>query len=90
MDVPEDGVSRAALVREVARIVGVEPGAISGREDLVRLGVGSVDLMRLVNALRMRGLPVTFAELAAEPTIDGWCGRLRTLARTHPYWRAAS
>ncbi|HET9139557.1 phosphopantetheine-binding protein [Actinophytocola sp.] len=85
----EDPTLRAELTRQVAGIVALAPEEICGRRDLVALGVGSVQMMRLVNGLRARGLPVTFADLAAEPTIDAWCTRLHTLARAHPYWRAA-
>lgn len=86
----ETEVHRAALTREqllhkVAAIVGLGPDEISGTADLADLGLRSLDLMRLVNQWRILGLPVTFGELAAEPTIDAWWTRLCELRKAHPY-----
>lgn len=91
----ETGVHRAALTREqllhkVAAIVGLAPDEIPGTADLAALGLRSLDVMRLVNQWRILGLPVTFAEFAAEPTIDGWWSRICELRRAHPYLLLAS
>ncbi|HEV2782252.1 MAG TPA: phosphopantetheine-binding protein [Actinophytocola sp.] len=86
----EPAVTKAGLLREVARIVGRPPEEIPDRGDLMRLGVSSLALMRLVNTWRVRGLPVAYADLAAEPTIDSWWRQLHRLQQANPYWRAAS
>jgi mycobactin phenyloxazoline synthetase len=91
----DTGADRAALTREqllhkVAGIVGLAPEEISGTTDLAALGLRSLDVMRLVNQWRILGLPVTFAELVAAPTIDDWWSRICELRRAHPYLLLAS
>jgi mycobactin phenyloxazoline synthetase len=86
----DDAVTKPVLLREVAGIVGLAPEEIPDREDLMQLGFTSLALMRLVNKWRMRGLPVAYADLAAEPTIESWWRRLHTLQQANSYWLAAS
>ncbi|WP_333767825.1 phosphopantetheine-binding protein [Streptomyces sp. IBSBF 2435] len=62
----------AALREAVAAKIGTEPGAIAPDANLVLLGLGSLEMMQLVNRWRRDGLPVSFRELAAEPTLDAW------------------
>ncbi|MGJ6960525.1 phosphopantetheine-binding protein [Streptosporangium sp. G11] len=60
------------LRRTIATIVGTEPGEIAGDTNLVFLGLGSLEMMRLVTRWRRQGVAVEFGELAAEPTVDAW------------------
>lgn len=56
----------------VAAIVGVEPSTIPDDANLIRLGVDSLGMLRLVNRVRRAGLRVSYQELAAEPTLAAW------------------
>ncbi|GAA3850026.1 hypothetical protein GCM10022243_14870 [Saccharothrix violaceirubra] len=71
------GPSTADSLREiVAGIVGTTAADIAGDANLVFLGLGSLELMRLVTRWRREGLAIEFSELAAEPTIDAWAAYL--------------
>ncbi|MFE3070669.1 phosphopantetheine-binding protein [Streptomyces sp. NPDC059247] len=65
-------LSAAELRQEVATVLGADPGALPGDAHLVHLGLGSLEMMRLVTRWRRQGLPAEFAELAAAPTLDDW------------------
>ncbi|MEV3993058.1 phosphopantetheine-binding protein [Streptomyces sp. NPDC049837] len=65
-------LSAEELRQEVATVLGTPPGAIPGDAHLVHLGLGSLEMMRLVTRWRRQGLPAEFAELAAAPTLDDW------------------
>ncbi|GAB1645443.1 phosphopantetheine-binding protein [Krasilnikovia sp. MM14-A1259] len=64
------------LRRAVAGILGVDPDGIPGDANLVYLGLGSLEVMRLATGWRRAGLRVPFADLAADPTIDAWAAHL--------------
>lgn len=70
----------AALREAVAAMIGAEPDAIAPDANLIHLGLGSLEVMRLVNRWRRDGLPVSFRELAAEPTLDAWQRHFDTVA----------
>jgi aryl carrier-like protein len=74
-------MTREALADEIVRVTGVshEDGA---------LPLSSVDVMRIVNMLRVRGLPVTYADLAKDLTLDAWWTRVSHLLRTNPHLAA--
>lgn len=56
----------------VASLVGTEPSAIPDDANLIRLGIDSLGMLRLVNRVRKAGLRVSYEELAAEPTLAAW------------------
>lgn len=62
----------ADLRASVSAMIGTPPGEIAGDANLVLLGLGSLEMMRLVTRWRRQGLAVEFRDLAAEPTIDAW------------------
>ncbi|GAB1689867.1 phosphopantetheine-binding protein [Krasilnikovia sp. M28-CT-15] len=64
------------LRRTVAGILGVDPEQIPGDANLVYLGLGSLEVMRLATGWRRAGLAVPFADLAADPSLDAWAARL--------------
>ncbi|MET8183649.1 phosphopantetheine-binding protein [Streptomyces sp. NPDC005336] len=70
----------AELREAVAAMIGAEPDAIAPADNLIHLGLGSLEMMRLVNRWRRDGLPVSFRELAAEPTLDAWQRHFDTVA----------
>jgi aryl carrier-like protein len=81
-------VTREHLARTIARMAGVSREDVRPATDLTALGLGSLDILRLVNEYRVRGLPVTYQELAAEPTLDAWWARISHLLRANPYLAA--
>ncbi|MFE5597691.1 phosphopantetheine-binding protein [Streptomyces coelicoflavus] len=62
----------AALREAVEAVIGAEHGTIEPNANLIHVGLGSLEMMRLVNRWRRDGLPVSFRELAAEPTLEAW------------------
>ncbi|GLX97661.1 isochorismatase [Herbidospora sp. NEAU-GS84] len=60
----------------VAGIVGADPASVADDDNLVVLGLGSLEMMRLVTKWRRAGLKVEFRDLAAAPTIAAWSERL--------------
>lgn len=67
------------LREAVAAIVGSEPGAIPMDANLLHLGIGSLEMMQLVNRWRRANIRVSFRELAAEPTLAAWQRRMDAL-----------
>ncbi|MEU6878007.1 phosphopantetheine-binding protein [Streptomyces sp. NPDC046712] len=65
-------LSADELRQEVAAVLGAQPDAVPGDAHLFHLGLGSLEMMRLVTRWRRQGLPAEFAELAAAPTLDDW------------------
>ena len=76
-------MTREDLAREIARVAGVSHEDIAGP-----LPLSSVDVMRVVNLLRVRGLPVTYRDLAEEPTLDAWWTRVHHALRANPHLAA--
>ncbi|MEV5447211.1 phosphopantetheine-binding protein [Streptomyces sp. NPDC052644] len=64
----------------LAQLMGVAPEAIGDDANLIGLGLGSLQVMRLVTRWRRAGLTVTFAELAEDPTLAAWSERLARAA----------
>lgn len=81
-------LTRDELLREIARVARVSHEDIRGETDLTALGLRSLDMMRIVNAWRARGLPVTYRELTQEPTLDAWWALISALLRANPYLSA--
>jgi aryl carrier-like protein len=76
-------MTREDLACVIARVTGVSHEDVQGS-----LPLSSVDVMRVVNLLRVRGLPVTYADLAAELTLDAWWSRISHLLRANPHLAA--
>jgi aryl carrier-like protein len=81
-------MTREGLVDTVARVAEVPPGAIRDDTNLSTLGLDSLSMMRLVNELRVHGLPVTFDDLAGEPTFGAWWARIAGILAANPYLAA--
>jgi bifunctional isochorismate lyase/aryl carrier protein len=75
-------------VDTIARVAEVSAEDIHDDTELSTLGVGSLGLMRLVNELRVHGLPVTYQDLADEPTLGAWWTRIAKLLAANPYLAA--
>ncbi|MEC3955265.1 amino acid adenylation domain-containing protein [Nocardia sp. CDC153] len=65
-------IARDEIRTAIADHLGLAPSAIGDHDDLIQLGLDSIRTMKLAGAWRKRGLPVNFAQLAAEPTLAAW------------------
>ena len=76
-------MTREDLAHAIARIAGVS------HEDIREaFPLPSVDVMRVVNMLRVRGVPVTYQDLSADPAFDAWWSRISHLLRANPHLAA--
>ncbi|MFG2006869.1 phosphopantetheine-binding protein [Spirillospora sp. NPDC048911] len=73
-------ISTDGLRETVAQIIGTDPGAIADDANLIVLGLGSLEMMRLVTRWRRQGIDADFTELAAEPTVAAWTAHLKAVA----------
>jgi mycobactin phenyloxazoline synthetase len=65
-------ISRDDIRAVVAAQLGSAETDIDDHDDLIQLGLNSVRMMALAGGWRRRGASVTFADLAATPTVDAW------------------
>ncbi|TDV53698.1 aryl carrier-like protein [Actinophytocola oryzae] len=72
----------------IARVAEVPAADLSDDTDLIAVGLDSLGFMRLVNELRVLGLPVTYADLAGEPTLGAWWARIASILAHNPYLAA--
>ncbi|WP_063060527.1 non-ribosomal peptide synthetase [Nocardia sienata] len=68
----------------VAAAIGVPPESVGYDDDLVGLGMHSMQLMKLAAAWRKRGSDVRSSQLALEPTITAWTRLLAAAEDTEP------
>lgn len=80
-------LTKEQVARQVALLARVSHEDIRGDDDLTVL-LSSLDMLRLVNEWRVRGLPVSFRELISAPTLDAWWDKLAHLLRANPYLAA--
>jgi bifunctional isochorismate lyase / aryl carrier protein len=81
-------VTRDDLAAAISRATDVSREDIEHSADLLAAGLDSLGVLRLVNELRVHGLPVTYQDLAGEPTLDGWWRRISALLRANPHLAA--
>jgi len=81
-------LSRDDLTDAIARVTEASRTDIQDSTDLLALGLDSLGVMRLVNELRVCGVPVTYQDLTDDPTLDGWWTRISTLLRANPHLAA--
>jgi mycobactin phenyloxazoline synthetase len=72
----EEWISRDEIRATVAAHLGAPATDIADHDDLIKMGLNSLRMMALAGAWRKRGASITFADLAASPTIDSWHGLL--------------
>lgn len=65
-------LSRDEIKAAVADLVGIAQGEISDADDLIALGLDSIRMMTLAGGWRKRGSRITFAQLAAAPSVESW------------------
>ena len=56
----------------IASYVTEPMNTISDEDYLLDVGIDSITLMTIVEELRQKGFPLTFIQLADEPTIQAW------------------
>src|SRR5262245_34388215 len=71
-------ISRDEIRTTVAAELGCPAADVADHDDLIQLGLNSIRMMALAGGWRKRGASITFAELAASPTVDSWHGLLDT------------
>ncbi|MEV6479324.1 phosphopantetheine-binding protein [Streptomyces sp. NPDC051576] len=64
------------LKASLGLLIGADPAEIADDANLIRLGLGSLQLMRLVTQWRRAGLTLTFGDMAANPTFAAWNERI--------------
>ncbi|MGH3956795.1 MAG: amino acid adenylation domain-containing protein [Mycobacterium sp.] len=67
-----ESISRDEIKATVADLIGLAPQEISDVDDLITLGLDSIRMMTLAGGWRKRGSRITFAQLAAEPSVESW------------------
>lgn len=82
-------ISRDEIKLMVADLIGLTAQDISDGDDLITLGLDSIRMMTLAGGWRKRGSRVTFAQLAAEPSVDSWYALLRADDEVAPDEEAA-
>ncbi|BBZ40479.1 non-ribosomal peptide synthetase [Mycobacterium conspicuum] len=68
MEISRDEI-RAAIAAQLGTDVVTE---IADTDDLIQMGLNSMRMMALAGGWRKRGSGITFADLAASPTIESW------------------
>ncbi|SKO55008.1 Putative phenyloxazoline synthase MbtB [Mycobacteroides abscessus subsp. bolletii] len=84
-----EAISRDEIKLMVADLIGLTAQDISDGDDLITLGLDSIRMMTLAGGWRKRGSRVTFAQLAAEPSVDSWYALLRADDEVAPDEEAA-
>ncbi|MGO9382885.1 MAG: amino acid adenylation domain-containing protein [Mycobacterium sp.] len=69
-------ISRDEIRATVAGQLGCPAADVADHDDLIQLGLNSIRMMALAGGWRKRGADITFAQLAATPTVDSWYGLL--------------
>jgi len=65
-------IGRDEIRATVAAELGCPADSVADDDDLIQLGLNSIRMMALAGGWRKRGAGITFAELAASPTVDSW------------------
>ena len=65
-------ISRDEIRATIAAEIGSPVDGIADDDDLIRMGLNSIRMMALAGRWRMGGARITFAELAAHPTVASW------------------
>ncbi len=68
----DEWISRAEIRAAVAAQLDCPEPDIADHDDLIQLGLNSIRMMALSGQWRKRGAGITFAELAARPTVAAW------------------
>src|ERR1700740_1845675 len=75
-------ISRDEIRATIAAQLDCPAADVADDDVLIQLGLNSIRMMALAGGWRKRGSAITFAQLAATPTIASWYGLLRADERT--------
>ncbi|WP_233213530.1 non-ribosomal peptide synthetase [Mycobacterium hubeiense] len=74
-----DVTANSQTVREeVAELLGISTADVDPAADLIGQGLDSIRMMSLAGRWRRRGVDVSFADLAANPSVAAWAQMLST------------
>ena len=65
------------ITAQIAQLIAANVDDIAADDNLVVLGLGSLEMMRLVTRWRRAGLTVDFGAVVAEPTVTAWARLLQ-------------
>src|SRR3954454_20946044 len=65
-------ISRDEIRQTISAQLGCAAADVADTDDLIQLGLNSIRMMALAGGWRKRGAGITFAELAANPTVESW------------------
>ncbi|MDP7723867.1 amino acid adenylation domain-containing protein [Mycobacterium sp. TY814] len=68
----DEWISRDEIKATIAAQLGCSADEVADDDDLIQLGLNSIRMMAMAGGWRKRGAAVTFAELAANPTVGAW------------------
>ncbi|OBK21740.1 non-ribosomal peptide synthetase [Mycobacterium asiaticum] len=68
----KDWISRDEIRTAIAAQLGCPVDEVADQDDLIQLGLNSIRMMAMAGGWRKRGAAITFADLAANPTVDSW------------------
>ncbi|QNI07730.1 amino acid adenylation domain-containing protein [Mycobacterium kubicae] len=68
----EEWISRDQIRATIAAQLGCPADDVADHDDLIQLGLNSIRIMALAGGWRKRGADITFAQLAAAPTVESW------------------
>jgi mycobactin phenyloxazoline synthetase len=72
VDDGKEWISRDQIRSTIAAQLGCPAADIADHDDLIQVGLNSMRMMALAGGWRKRGSDITFAQLAATPTVDSW------------------
>ena len=78
VDDGKEWISRDEIRATIAAQLGCPAADIADHDDLIQLGLNSIRMMALAGGWRKRGSDITFADLAATPTVESWYALLST------------
>lgn len=84
MTLSNDPLARETLQTLIATRLDIPPTEITADINLITLGMNSLEIMTIVNRLRRQGIPVTYEQLATQPTLDAWWQALTKATQTQP------
>lgn len=67
-----ESIGRDEIRATVAAQLGCPAADVADHDDLIAMGLNSMGMMALAGGWRKRGVGITFAELAADPTVESW------------------
>ena len=84
MTLTNDSISRVTLQMLIATRLDIPPAEITGDINLIMLGMNSLEIMIIVNRLRRHRIPVTYEQLATQPTLNAWWQAITTATQAQP------